>query len=251
MRKILFIILLQGTLSIFAQTNPTWQNTTKEEVVAAYKKICDWFVSTTSYSFSLKYASYKDHFSSEIIESSTGFYKRSGKKYISNAVGIKTIQNDKNRIVVDSADKLIAITEPGTLSPTMQNPDELLKLLEKVKSLKKKNINLITTYKVQFLKNELYDAYEFSVNEKGLLTKLIYYYAEQTEREYGDGENEKPFDTKVKPRLEIDFLEYTSPLKIQDDEFNDRAILIAANNKVTTLDKYKNYQVKDYRQPKK
>lgn len=249
--RVLYITVLVFSLgSLSAQTQLSWQPASKEETVAAYKKVCDWFINTNSYSFSLKYTSYKSPTSNEVIESSEGSYKRSGKKFASVAIGIKTIQNEKVRIIIDTADKLIAIANPGNLSPAMQTSEELTKLLENVKLLRKKNSNGTTTYRIDFKKNELYDAYEFTINSKNLLEKLVYYYAEQTDKDYGDGEEEKAIERKLKPRLEIVFSGYLAPSNVQDSEFNEQAIVLA-NNKISLLNKYKSYQVKDYRTPSK
>lgn len=231
----------------FTQTNPAWQPASKEEIVASYKKVCDWLIKTPNYSFHLKYTSYKNHSSNEIIESSEGYYKRLGSKYKAEAIGMKTIQNEKVRIIVDTSDKIIALTNPATLSPNIQSSEDLVKLLENVKALKKKIIGKNTNYRIDFKKNELYDAYEFTVNEKGLLEKLVYYYSEQTEKEYGDGGDEKPYETTMKPRLEIIFSNYMIPAKINEAEFTDKSIVLADNKKVTLLEKYKSFQVKDYR----
>ncbi len=230
-----------------AQTTSAWQIVSKEEIVSSYKNICNWFINTSNYAFDMKYTSYKGHSSSDIIENSNGYYKRSGKKYATEVVGIKTIQNEKARIIIDTNDQVIAISNPSSLSPNIQSSEDLIKLLENVKSLKKKNLGKLTTYRIEFKKNELYEAYEFSVNDKSLLEKLTYYYAEQTEKDYGDDFSKKPSETKMKPRLEIIFSNYQVPAIVKDSDFNDKSIVIASNNKVELLEKYKVYQLKDYR----
>lgn len=246
-RLLYIVIFLIFGKRAFTQTSSAWQTVTKEEIIASYKNVWDWFVQTQNYSFQLKYTSYKDHVSGEVIESSEGSYKRSGLKYKTEAVGIKTIQNEKVKIVVDTADKMIALTNPSNLSPTMQSTDELKKLLENVRALKKKSIGKSIVYRIDFTKNELYEAYEFVVSEKGLVDRLVYYYSEQTEKDYGDGENEKAIEFKMKPRLEIAFTNYVIQGKITETEFTDKSIVLADNRKVILLDKYKAFQVKDYR----
>lgn len=250
--RVFYILLLSSVLNLSkVQSQTSWQVSTKEETVSAYKKVCDWFINSNSYSFQVKYTSFQSHTSSEVIETSDGFYKRSGKKYVSYAIGIRTLQNEKMRMVIDTADKVIAVTNPGSLNPSMQSSEDLIKLLENVKSLRKMSVNGTTTYRIDFRKNELYDAYEFTVNNKGFLDKLTYFYAEQTEKEYGDGEDEKPSEKKVKPRLEIIFSQYMSPANTKESEFTDQAILVNNSNKITLLNKYKSYQVNDYRTPAK
>jgi hypothetical protein len=248
MKRIFFILLLVNGICK-AQTSSSWQTSTKAELINSYKKACDWFINTQDYSFAMKYVSFKDHYSNETLESSEGFYKRSGNKFRMEAVGIKTIQDNKTKIVIDTADRIIALTDPGSLSPNMQTADELIALLGNVKLIRKKNNGKATTYRIDFKKNELYDAYEFTVNEKGILEKLCYFYAEQTEKEYGDGDEVKPYENTVKPRMEITFTNYVFPAKTLATEFSDRSIVIASN-KVSLSDKYKGYNIKDYRTSK-
>lgn len=230
-----------------SQNSPVWLASDKTEVIAAYRNACNWFMNTQSYAFEIKYTSYKTHTSNEIIESSIGYYKRSEKKYITDAVGIRTIQNEKIRMVIDTTDKVIAVSNPSSLTPGIQNADELNKLFDNVKTLRKKTILKSVTYRIDFKKNELYEAYEFTVGEKGYLEKLVYCYSEQIEKDYGDGENEKQKETKIKPRMEITFYNYLVPAKVNESEFTDRSIVLAANNKVSLINKYKTYTLKDYR----
>lgn len=228
-----------------SQTAPAWQSASREEVVLAYKNACSWFINTPNYSFDIKYSSYKNHNGSELTEITSGYYKRSGKNYVSDAVGIKTIQNDRLRMIIDTSEKTIAISDPGTLSPSIQSSEELNKLLENVKSLRKRVVNKNLTYRIDFRKNEIYEAYEFSVSEKGRLEKLVYYYSEQTEKDYDD--NNRPVETKIKPRLDILFFNYLVSSKTNESEFNDNSIVLAANSRVSLINKYKNYTLKDYR----
>lgn len=248
----IIILVLYSTL-LLSQNKSDWEKVDKNEVVNAYQKACNWFSNTSSYSFNMTYTSYKDHYSKEVIETSNGFYKRSTNKFKSEIMGIRTIQNSSVRVVVDSADKLIAITDPGSLTPTMAGTDQLLEMLSNVKALKKKKSNYDVTYKIDFSKNELFESYEFSVDNNGLLEKLIYYYSEQDDKDFGGDTDDGhfPITSKIKPRLEILFSKYQYPIKVSSNDFEIKGILLAENRKVTLNESYKSYSVKDYRTIKK
>lgn len=224
-----------------------WELATKAEMIAAYQKACTWFSNTQNYAFKLKYTSFKNHTSNEVIESSEGYYKRLGNKYKTEAIGIKTVQNEKVRIIIDTTDKLITVLNPGKLNPSLTESKDLEVMLDNVKALKKRKVGKSICYRIDFIKNELYEAYEYTINEKGLLQSLVYYYSEQTEDDDGDGEYTTPIKTKVKPRLEVIFSNYQTPIAIAESEFYEKLVVLNGNQKINLLDKYKAFQVKDYR----
>lgn len=248
MKKTAYIILLFTV--IFSVSNAqvgAWEVATKTEMIVAYQKTWTWFTNTQNYAFKLKYTSYKDYFSKEIIESSEGYYKRLGNKYKTEAVGIKTIQNEKVRIIIDTTDKLITVLNPGKLNPALTDAKDLEVMLDNVKALKKRKIGKNICFRIDFIKNELYEAYEFTINDKGLLESLIYYYSEQIEEDDGDGQYLSPLKTKVKPRLEVLFSNYQAPVTISESEFQEKSIVLNDKQKINLLDKYKTFQLKDYR----
>lgn len=252
MKNYLSIFLFLVCQIFFGQTNtPAWQVATKTEVIEAYQKACDWFVKTNSYKLKLKYVSYKNHISNEIKETSEGNYMRSANNYKTEALGILTEQNNEAKVVVDTLDKLIIISNPEALKFNLANTTDLLSLLNNTKSLKKKVAENNSTYRIDFKPNVLYDAYEFTVNTKGILESLVFYYSEKTEQDYGNMANEEPIKIKIKPRLAISFYDYETNVKLNEKDFKVNDIVFNDAKKITLLNKYKHYQLKDYRYSKK
>lgn len=248
MKKTAYIILLFTVIfSVSTAQVGAWEVATKTEMIVAYQKTWTWFTNTQNYAFKLKYTSYKDFVSKEIIESSEGYYKRLGNKYKTEAVGIKTIQNEKVRIIIDTTDKLITVLNPSKLNPALTDAKDLEVMLDNVKALKKRKIGKSVCYRIDFITNELYEAYEFTINDKGLLESLVYYYSEQIEEDDGDGQYLSPLKTKVKPRLEVLFSNYQAPVTISESEFQEKSIVLNDKQKINLLDKYKAFQLKDYR----
>lgn len=250
MKKSLYIFFVFISAISTAQVG-AWEVATKNEVISSYQKTWTWFTNTQNYAFKLKYTSYKDYVSKEIIESSEGYYKRLGNKYKTEAIGIKTVQNEKIRIIIDTLDKIITVLNPGKLNPALTVAKDLEVMLDNVKALKKRKIGKSTCYRIDFIKNELYEAYEFTINEKGLLESLVYYYSEQIEEDDGDGQYITPIKTKVKPRLEVLFTNYQAPIVIAESEFQEKSIVLNDKQKINLLDKYKAFQLKDYRYQEK
>ena len=232
--------------SVYSQVGPLWQAAKDAEVVQAYQKAYNWFTANNSYAFKLKYTSFKNHTSAEVKEVSEGYCKRINHKYRTVALGTLMVQNEMYRAVIDTLDKFIVFTDPDKGVPVMADSKVMLDLLKNTRALKKKKESNKTTYRIEFNKNSLYEAYEFTVNDKGFLEKLVYYYSEQTEERFESTKNESPVKIKTKPRLEITFDSYEVPAKITENDFMEKNI-VADAKKIVLLNKYKGYGIKDYR----
>jgi len=195
----------------------------------------------------MTYTSYKDHQAKNVAEHSEGYYQRSGNNYKTEAAGVKTVQNSKVRMIIDSANKVISLTEPTNLSPNLPSAQDLTTLLQNVKALKKKKDKTHCTYRVEFNKNTQYEAYEFTVGEKGLLEKAVYYYSERSYKDYGESGDEDPIELKVKPRMDVLFENYAFPIKTKESDFSETGISFREQNKVILSDPYKTYSIRDYR----
>jgi hypothetical protein len=240
MKTIVLNILLLSALSFYAQT----QGSAREDFIKAYAKLWNKLTGMENYSFQLDYRSYKDHNEREPFETATGVYKKSGKNYMCNVLGIKTIQNSRMKITIDSAEKLIVLTAPQNISPAAMNLDQVRDLLDNAKSLTKKIVGKYTTYRIEFNKNELYQSMEYRFEAEGGLTQLSYYYAEQTDRDYN--ENGDMIDMRLMPRLDVCFSAYKQE-KSGEGEFAESNIVVQQNNKLIASGKYRGYEVKDYR----
>lgn len=226
-----------------------WQTSSKQEIMQQYQDACNWLMNTPSYFFKLKYASYKDYVTKEIIESSEGYYKRVTSNYSMEALGIKTVQNSKMKVTIDTANKTVTLMSPASLSLTIADAEQLETMLTNTKALRKiKTSKTSVSYRLDFNKNSLYEAYEFSVNDKGILERLTFYYSEQdnTANEYGQESPEKKGE-KMKPRLEILFFGYEVPANYSKSEFEDSWVVVSEKGKVHLTGAYKNYRLLDYR----
>ena len=79
------------------------------------------------------------------------------------------------------------------------------------------------------------------------MESLVYYYSEQIEEDDGEGQYRSPLKTKVKPRLEVLFTNYQSPVAIAESEFQEKFIVLSDKQKIHLSDKYQSFQLKDYR----
>ncbi len=241
--RVIFCFLCACSTVAWSQS-AAWENASRQELVAAYRISYNWFINTPSYSFKLNYISYGDAVSKEPIENSEGYYKRVANNCVSEIIGIKTLQNANLKVVVDTADRLVTVTDPGNLSPAMTGQEELMALLDNARGLKKMKQSKSTRYHIDFKEGGQYEAYEFIVNDKGQGEGLTYYYQEQITRADGEGEDK---EIKMKPRLEIRFSDYQVPAKYTESEFSERGILVHEKGKLNLTAAYRNFRLLDYR----
>ena len=243
----LFLLLICGcSLNIEAQS-PIWETTGKQEMMSAYKNASLWFLNTPSYLFKLKYSSFKDHAAKDALETSKGYFKRVEGNYITEAAGIKTVQNSHLRIILDTADKTVTVMNPTNLSPGVSGAEEMDALLDAAKALRKAKHGNSLKYRIDFNQNDLYDAYEFSINSNGQLESLTYYYSERIEKDYDVKHMQEGREIKMKPRLEIIFFGYQTPASSVSSEFNPQSIVTSENGKIHLTSSYKDFRLLDYR----
>ena len=248
--KVSFFVTAMLILNVCISQNTApanWQMSNTNEVAMAYQKAYTWFTGTGNYAFKLKYSSYKNHTSNEAREVSEGYCKKLNNKHRTEALGTLMIQDGYYKTLIDTVDKLIVISNAEKDAPVMADTKEMLVLLKNTKALKKKTGTNNTSYRIEFNKNAAYEAYEFTINTKGYLEKLVYYYNEQTEEHYANEESTTPVKIKTKPRLEIAFNAYEVPAKLTETDFMEKNIVMTDAKKIVLLNKYKSYQVKDYR----
>lgn len=250
-RKLLLqiLVLLQLSNSIAASTQGTWIPAAKADVMDAYRNAAEWFVKTPNYQLSIRYASFVDYNTPVAYDHSEGSYIRYGKNVCSTMFGTTTVQNSSLRFLVDSTNQMIILNNAAPAGQSPVDLQSLSDLLDHVQSMKKQVLaggNML--YRIEFKPNEEYSACEFELNEKGLFSKLYYYYSKEMsdEDEEGDDAANRPV-AKTRPRLEIAFTGYKQLNRVDEQVFSEKKYFRIAGGKVIPADKYKNYQVKDYR----
>lgn len=223
---------------------PAWEVSTKEEFTTVYEKSTGWFSKNLNYKVNVKYASYTDHSSAIAYEQSSGYFKRSNNYIHSSALGIRTIQNEKFCIMIDSLNQLIVLNNKKKVEQSLFDEKTFMELLSKVKSIKKqKHTSGEMIYQLEFPTNGLYSKYEFQLNAQGLPSVMKYYYSKEMKK---DEEDENSL--KGKPRLEVSFSGYQTNVNfVYDKEFSEKQFLNIESNKVVLNEKYKNFEIKDYR----
>lgn len=247
MKKINLLFPLICILSCFAFTEKktaSWENVPKEEVLQSYQNAISWFLTTQNFRVDIDYASYADHTGIKPVDKSPGFYKRNKNNLVSSAMGITTIQNDRICLMIDSVSQLIILKRKTDLTEKLFDSKSLSALLDNVSALKKrKDAEGGTTYRLEFKPNDLYEAFEFKLNEKGLFTKIISYYSRELQADEEDANS-----MRGKPRMEVTLKGYQANVKFNNEkEFSEALYIKEEKGKISLKENYKNYELKDYR----
>ncbi|MCW3104302.1 MAG: hypothetical protein JWO09_2742 [Bacteroidetes bacterium] len=228
-----------------------WENASKKEVMDKFRNALDWFTKTGAYKVNVSYASFVDHTTAVPYERSEGSFVKDGKNLHSVVLGMHTIQNERYRITVSDDEQMIAL---NNLSGTEQLPvdmESFSDLLDHVQAIRKQVKAGGTCYRIEFAPNGLYASFEFELDAAGLLGKLTYFYsAEMTEEndEADESGNVNKGKIQGKPRMEISFYNYQQNLKVDyEKEFSEKKYFTASGKKVTLSEKYRHYELKDYR----
>jgi hypothetical protein len=248
MPRLLFILFIYS-LSNHAQP-VSWESASAGEIAQAYRKACHWFTHTSSYAFKLKYSSFNSPYTDVPLETSEGFYKKTANRYISEGIGIRTIQTQDLKIIIDTTEKTITLMDPGRLNPDIASVADLEVLLANTRALKKCKQGKGIRYRMDFNPNAQFEAYEFLLNERGILERLTYYYSEQAEssEDWRSGENNA---VRVKPRMEILFHSHEVPARIKESEFTTTFVVSFDKDKAHLNPFYNHFRLLDYRISKK
>jgi len=201
------------------------------------------FFKNNSYAMTYKMQSFKSHAENVPHDTQTGKTIISGKNYYSNFLGIKTVQNKSYKLLIDSIEKSILITNPIDQS-------EYKPLIENYKIFKTnfssiKKLNTITGSKIEMLFKEKLKIKKIilELDKDGLITKTVSF--------LNISVSDNPMNknaVKSKPRIETSFFNYKKNEKYDYKTYFDESKYISIKNgKVTPTEKFKNFRINDTR----
>jgi len=218
----------------------------RADMAVVFKKINDWFINTPTYTLSVTHASFEDHKTPNPAEKSTGYFKKENSNYHSFLIGVHTIQNKKYKIVVDSSQKIILVSNPDKLiwnNYAVADFDSILQICSTIKVFSSGQDKL---YRLDFNKESTIAYYEFLINTEGMLKEIVWYYNKEMKIDEDD-ENSKA----VKPRVSISFSNYNTSEQLNyNNEFEESNYFTIKDNKFIVSEKYKMYKLFDQRYQK-
>ncbi len=238
-KTILFIIFFASTAPVVLAQNANWETVNTEDYVLFIKDIETFYNSKPSMRCNLFTNLYEDRFSSKSLESSWGDFIRQDNYLYSFMYGVKTIQNNKIRLTVDTLEKVLVITD--VKSTQMESPFTNIKdinfLANNIQSILKTKVNDINILKINFIDNEEINYLELYYTQT--LNKINVYY---------NAKIDEDLSASATPKLEMQFLnQIFTPIKNTEIFSIAKYVKDIGNNKYSPMPQYSNYEFFDQR----
>jgi len=231
--SILVFLLIAGKLSA-----ADWQTINADQFQAEMNAISAKVESAHSYSVDVRYSTFESGVTEMIHDQSAGYVKYMNNKYHSMAMGIQSIQNANERIVVDSVNRIIAITNPVSDSVKNYAPQLTSLLLKKAKSIRKRADHGYAEYQVDFTDQLTINSYLLKVDATGLIRQVDIRYSQKIKNNNGEEKN---------LMLRIAFENWKLNATFSAAEFSADHFVKSINGKYQATEPYAGYELSDQR----
>lgn len=240
LRKLgLILLLMLGSGMLMAQND--WQEITQDELVKVYSEIGDFYFENDSYHVKFKYMSFKGHNSMTPHDQSIGYLKRQGKLVCNETLGVKTIQDEKVKVIIDMSNKMIGVYHPEKMYYSEVTPEMNKRSLTLGDKFFKKEVTGGVRYKVIFKESSKIEMAEFAITDEKFLKEMTTYFASELEWEDEKGEVKK---SKAKLRIEYDLV---SKGQLKENIEKTSHYVQVRGDKAVLLNKYKGFELNDFR----
>jgi hypothetical protein len=211
------IVLLMLLPGLFAQgpgqgeaAKGQWTEAKKEDMSKILEALNNHFLKMHYYSMNITDASYADYTTLVYHEKSAGYFIRQADHFHSFILGVHTLQDKYCRLIVDSSQKKMMISDPMDYfdqSLNFSDYNELFKLCSKIQVAHSPNQ---IAYRMEFAKGSPYSAYQITLKDS-LPQKIVMYYSNPVQ---GSGEK-----MKAVPRMEITFDNWKTNSAVHQDNW--------------------------------
>jgi len=228
----------------FQANAQSWEPLSYEEMGKILQGINDRYKNLHSFSVTVTHSSYENYFSKNPADRSTGYFRKEGLNYHSFLLGIHSVQNSRYKVVIDTAQNSIMVSNPSgemTGSLTLGEYDALLKLCS---SLKTYSDGDEKHFRMEF-RDYTFSAIELALTADGLMKEMVFYYRQEV-----DKNPDEPNSPKTKPRLSIVFSDYRQGITFNyNDEFDEARYFALSGNRLVVTDAFKKFKLRDLRVP--
>jgi len=215
-----------------------WTQMTNEEFRTEYKKMFERFTKIGNYSVNVSMESYENTSDKTVHEVSKGYISKYGDKIHSFLVGIHTIQNHDTRLVIDTANKIIVVTNSQSTSPEEISPGITDEYLKKISSARKKYENGVTYYNVQLPSGLPFSSYTIGFNQKGLINDVNITMNKDIKNDRGED---------IQPCVRIKYEEWNVTPSYKDSDYSFSKYVTKLDGKFILKDVYQDYEFHDQR----
>lgn len=211
-----------------------------QDIQEDLKRIQQANVSLLKVEMVLDYHLYKGHSAKQLVETSTGMFKRDGNKYFMDFYGIITLQSDRYLLSINKTAKTILLNEAKPMAQEYLNFD-----LESFFSnnYHSKSINQGNGYRVitpQSISME-YDSLDIYFDKESFyVSKFIFYYHHAID--FGSNPNDPDLG---KARLEITYSKLDTSPNFSKDTFSIKRFITFDGKQKAVLKQYQTYRFID------
>lgn len=228
---------------IFLSSN-IWKSINRSDFSKILEKMNQRYDHTLSFSFEVTHSSYRDYTTHIPSDQVKGYISRSGDFMKSKLLGIETLINSKYKLVIDSASKVIMLSDPEKHSGTLISKQDMLDNMNLCTSIEYLEENELTVYRMSFDDNFPYKFVNFSMNTLGLVQKMEFF----MNTEVSDNQSNSSHGSK--PRIEIFCENYNLSVAYPETYFDEgRYIRFEAGKPLPSIE-FSKYKVLDLRKSK-
>lgn len=236
---IITTLILTSFVAIDVRGQQQWSDVNKDVLSKTLADVNNHFARMLNYKVSITDESFTSYTATEYHEKYSGYFKRNGESFHSNLGGINTLQNKDYRVAIDSAKRMVMISDPvdylDKVLPT-GNYTELLKSCTKTLAYHSGNVD---AYRLEFAAGSPIAAYEITLKDS-LPQKIVIYYSRSVKAAH-----EKDID---KPKLEVYYSNWVTGITLSKEEFSaEKYISKQGNNYVLTPPYSVKYKLLDER----
>jgi len=198
-----------------------------------------------SYSFSVAYKTYKDHTSSNAYQKQNGYIIKEGLNYRAEVMGRLIVQNKDLRVTVDTAAKLIKVSNPLEGVEPNLDPTTYVKAMQGCRQLKHSISDGLTGYRFEMKAKRGLIVQELFF-DSDFMKKLVYYYVNV----HSIRENNRIKEEIVYPRVSIEISNFKLLEKVDKTKFDTNDLVMIRKGKLVAAEKYRGFKILDGRYPK-
>lgn len=225
----------------FAVPGIQWQNAKKEEVAKVFGDMSRWYSATATYSVTVTHSSYRDYTAQTPADISKGYFKKDKENYHSFLLGIHTVQNKRYKVVVDTINEVIMISDPDKAMQSVFTQVDYEASLGLCAAVKEGAVENGKAYRVEFKESFPFTAYEVRMDNGGMMREMTLFYNRELPLN-PDDKNSK----KVKPRVSISLSAHNKSASFSyAEEFDESKYFIKKDNRYYPTDRYRKCKIMD------
>jgi hypothetical protein len=222
---------------------PKWTVLTTAQVTKELEYVNNWYVKNTNYSVNVTHNSYENYTNTKAYESINGYFYRNNNNYHSYLLGVHTLQNERIKIVFDSINGVIAISNVEQLTANIADMKNYINNLKYCTAIKQLVIGTDKKIRLEYLPKMEINAVEMTLAQDGTIKLLVMYYGQGIAKNKAD-----PKSVKIKPRVSIVFSNYKTKIPFNYERTFSEVPYLKQNKKRYLLqDKYSKYKLFDHR----